>query len=65
LWSKDDDLPERIVAGDVSVPAADTVYKTIKTNIPQMELVFEEVEDEMVPKMRAVKMLALCDIKYN
>ena len=63
LWSEDEDLPEGTVAGDVKVPAADAVYKTIKTNTPQMELVFEEVEGEMVPKMSALKMLTLGDIK--
>jgi hypothetical protein len=63
LWTEDEDLPEGTVAGDVKVPAADAVYKTVKTNIPQMELVFEEVEGEMVPKMSALKMLTLGDIK--
>ena len=63
LWGEDEDLPEGTVAGDVKVPAADAVYKTVTTNIPQMELVFEKVEGEMVPKMSALKMLTLGDIK--
>ena len=63
LWGEGDDLPEGTVAGDVKVPAADAIYKTVTTNIPQMQLVTEEVDGEIVPKTSALKMLTLGDIK--
>jgi hypothetical protein len=63
LWVEDDDLPEGTVAGDVRVPAADAIYKTVNTNIPQMQLVSEEVDGEIVPKTSSLKMLTLGDIK--
>lgn len=63
LWTEGDELPEGVVAGDVKTPAADAEYKTVTTEEPQTETVYEEVDGENVAVAETIKMLSLGDIK--
>ena len=63
LWTEDDELPKGVVADDVKTPAADAQYKTVITDEPETEAVYEEVDGESVAVAEPIKMLSLGDIK--
>lgn len=63
LWTEDDELPEGVVVGDVKTPAAEAEYKTVTTDEPETETVYEEVDGENVAVIEPLKMLSLGDIK--
>tara|TARA_B100001939_G_scaffold323629_1_gene314984 strand:- start:171 stop:908 length:738 start_codon:yes stop_codon:yes gene_type:complete len=63
LWNEGDELPEGVVAGDVKTPAVEAEYKTVTTEEPQTETVYEEVDGENVDVIEPLKMLSLGDIK--
>ena len=63
LWTEDDELPEGVVAGDVKAPAVEAEYKTVITDQPETETVYQEVDGESVAVVEPIKMLSLGDIK--
>ena len=64
LWTSDDvQLPEGAELGAVKEAAKPAEYKTVTTEEPQTETVYEEVDGENVAVAEPIKMLSLGDIK--
>ena len=64
LWTSDDvQLPEGAELGSVKQAAKPAEYKTVTTDRPETEIVYEEVDGENVAVAVPLKMLSLGDIR--